>query len=262
MIENILEKLETEMAEATVSPEFKTTANIKENLMKLWADPRSEEGDRLRWMDVDLSLKPELYLLTGIPSSGKSTWLDNVVMNSIVDHRYKWAIFSPESHPVELHMKQLIEIYTGTNFYGAYNSKRTTEAEIDKAMFKLSKSLFMMTPTEENLTIEALLELVEYLVTEHGVNAFVLDPYNEFSHTRPNGMSETEYVSRFMGRVQKFIKTHNVMCWIVAHPTKLRKEDVVLEGGKTAFDYPCPTAYDIAGSANFFNKADNIIAVH
>jgi len=185
-----------------------------------------------------------------------------VIVNSIVDHRYKWAIFSPESHPVELHMKQLIEIYTGTNFYGNYNYKRTSEDMIEKALHKLSKSLYMMTPTEENLTIEALLELVEYLATEHGVNAFVLDPYNEFSHTRPNGMSETEYVSRFMGRVQQFIKKLDVMAWVVAHPTKLRKEDVIFEDGTKGVDYPVPTAYDIAGSANFFNKADNIVTVH
>ena len=261
-MEAILEKLETELQKAIVNPNYKTTENMREGLLKLWTDPDSEKGKPLPWKNVELSLKNELYLLTGIPSSGKSTWLDNVIVSSIKDHRKKWAIFSPESHPVELHLKQLIEIFTHTNFYGAYNYPKTSQEEIDKAIYKLSRSVYMMTPTDENLTIEALLELVEFLIEEHGVNSFVLDPYNEFSHTRPSGMSETEYVSRFLGRVRQFVNKHDVMAWIVAHPTKLRKEEVPVKGGGTILDYPCPTAYDIAGSANFFNKADCIIAVH
>lgn len=41
--------------------------------------------------------------------------------------------------------------------------------------------------------------------------------------------------------------------FLVAHPTKLQKKD----NG----EYPVPTPYDINGSANFRNKADNCLAV-
>jgi twinkle protein len=261
-IEGIKETLGAELDLCTKSPDYKTVDQMLSGVMKLYENPDIEKGDRLKWAACDLTLKDEMYLLTGIPSSGKSTWLDNVVMNSISMHEYNWAIFSPESHPVELHLKQLIEIYTQTNFYGNYNYQRTTPEQIKGVIDKLCKSLYMMTPREENLTIEAILELMEYLAAEHGVNAFVLDPYNEFSHTRPSQMSETEYVSRFLGRVRAFINKLNVMVWIVAHPIKLRKEDVVFEDGTKGVDYPVPTAYDIAGSANFFNKPDVIVTVH
>lgn len=261
-IEGIKETLGKELASCTRSNEFKTMLEAQSGLMDLYNNPEGEKGDRLQWCNVELALKPEMYLLTGIPSSGKSTWLDNIVMNSIRMHDYKWGIFSPESHPIELHIKQLIEIYTGTNFYGNYNYQRTTEAMINNVLSKLNDSLYMMTPTEENLTIESILELMEYLAKENGVNAFILDPYNEFSHTRPMSMSETEYVSRFLGRVRAFINKMNVMVWIVAHPTKLRKEEVIFMDGSKGMDYPIPTAYDIAGSANFFNKPDNIVTVH
>lgn len=261
-IDQVKEKLGAEMQSCTKSENYRTTGETLNALLNLYENPDTEKGDRLKWAAVEMSLKPEMYLLTGIPSSGKSTWLDNIIMNSIQMHEYRWAIFSPESHPIELHMKQLIEIYTQTNFYGAYKYQRTTPEQIKDVINKLEKSLYMMTPTEENLTIEAILELMEYLAIEHGVNAFVLDPYNEFSHTRPSQMSETEYVSRFLGKVRAFINKLNVMVWIVAHPTKLRKEDVIFHDGSRGIDYPTPTAYDIAGSANFFNKPDNIVVVH
>lgn len=261
-IGKVKEILSAEMDKASTNPNFKTTSQMLDGLLNLYRNPDVESGDKLRWVNVDMVLKPEMYLLTGIPSSGKSTWLDNVVMNSIADHRYKWGIFSPESHPIELHMKQLIEIYTHTNFYGNYNYAKTSEEHIEGFIRQMHNHLVMMTPTEDNLTIEAILELMQYLVDERGLNAFILDPYNEFSHTRPSSMSETEYVSRFLGKVRAFINKNNVMVWIVAHPTKLRKEEMVTADGVTITDYPVPTAYDIAGSANFFNKPDVIVTVH
>ena len=261
-IDDIKETLAAEMDKVNVSDSYKTTMDIEDGLLALWENPEHEKGDNLRWVNVELALKPELYLLTGIPSSGKSTWLDNIIINSAQMHDYKWAVFSPESHPLEMHMKQLIEMHTCTNFYGAYNYQRTTKEDIRNSLRSLSDKIYMLTPSEQDMSIESILELIEYLVVEKGVNAFVLDPYNEFSHTRPNGISETEYVSRFLGRIRAFINEHNVMAWIVAHPTKLRKEDITLQNGAKVFDYPVPTAYDVAGSANFFNKPDNIIAVH
>lgn len=260
-IEDIKKKLNPEMLASVESPDFKTTDAMIDGVMKLYENEDAENGDCLRWTSVDISLKPEIYLLTGIPSSGKSTWLDNVIMNSIKMHEYRWAVFSPESHPVELHLKQMIEIYTGTNFYGHYHYQRTSVGDLNATCSSLRDHLFMLTPTDENLTIEGILSIIEYLIENHGVNSFVLDPYNEFSHTRPNNMTETEYVSRFLGKVRRFVNKHNVMAWIVAHPTKMRKEEIII-GGSTVIDYPCPTAYDVAGSANFFNKPDNIIAVH
>jgi twinkle protein len=261
-IEEIKETLSKEMVKTVESSDFKTTHNILEGVLRLLHSPESEEGQYLKWSNVELRLKPEMYLLTGIPSSGKSTWLDNVMINSIKMYGYKWAVFSPESHPVELHMKQLVEIYTESNFHGRWHGGRTTEAEVIETIEALSDKLYMMTPTAENLPIEKILELAEYLVENYGVNSIVLDPYNEFSHTRPAHMSETEYVSRFLGDIRRFINKHKVMFWIVAHPTKMKKEEVSFCDGTYGLDYPIPTAYDIAGSANFYNKPDNIVTVH
>jgi twinkle protein len=120
----------------------------------------------------------------------------------------------------------------------------------------------MLNPKDDEKDIDSMLETFGWLVDNYGVNAFLLDPYNEFSHTRPKGESETEYVSRFLGKVRGFVNQYNVMFWVVAHPTKLRKEEISLPCGVTRMDYPVPTAYDVAGSANFFNKPDNIIAFH
>jgi twinkle protein len=87
------------------------------------------------------------------------------------------------------------------------------------------------------------------------MKGLIIDPYNEITHThRKEGISETEYISDFLARVRGFARQFDVHIWLVAHPTKLQKG---MDG-----KYPVPTGYDVAGSAHFFNKADNIIAVH
>ncbi len=67
-------------------------------------------------------------------------------------------------------------------------------------------------------------------------------------------MSENDYVSQALGKIRRFARLNQVHVWIVAHPTKLNKKD---DG-----TYPVPTLYDISGSAHWYNKADNGIAVY
>ena len=51
------------------------------------------------------------------------------------------------------------------------------------------------------------------------------------------------------------MRRHSCNVWVVAHPTKLHPE----RPGKKVLP---PTPYDIAGSANWANKADVAITVH
>jgi len=91
-------------------------------------------------------------------------------------------------------------------------------------------------------------------VMRHGIRGLVIDPYNEIEHRRPANMTETEYVSQLLGKVKRFAQQHGVHVWFVAHPSKLQREN---SGSR-----PVPTLYDIAGSANWVNKADLGIVVH
>ena len=107
----------------------------------------------------------------------------------------------------------------------------------------------------EDRTLTSVLEKAKLLVRRYGMKGMIIDPYNEILHTnRKDGVSETEYVSEFLAQIRGFARMMGIHIWLVAHPTKLQKG---LDG-----KYPVPTGYDVAGSAHFFNKADNIIAVH
>lgn len=191
----------------------------------------------------------QLTIVTGAPGSGKSVWTDALLVN-LARRGWKAGICSPEQLPLERHAAQLISVYNGKPF-GAGPTPRMTREEKDAGKDWLKTWCAFVLP-EEN-TIEAVLERGVALKRRMGINAFVIDPWTELDHTRPAGMTETEFIHASLTKIRVFARNYACHVWVIAHPTKLRKDE---SGG-----YPVATPYDISGSAGWFNKADNCLSV-
>jgi twinkle protein len=186
-----------------------------------------------------------LAIVTGSPGSGKSHVLDNLMVRLAERHDWRFGICSPENQPLERHLAGILSIYQGQPF-GDGPTDRMTREDMQAAR-RWAEGRFTFVLPEEP-TLEAIMERADVLVYRHGIRGLVIDPWNELDHSRPNGMSETEFTSHALSKLRNFARQRDVMVWLVAHPTKLRKD----EDGR----YPIPTMYDISGSAHFANKAD------
>lgn len=91
-------------------------------------------------------------------------------------------------------------------------------------------------------------------IQKHGCNALVIDPYNEVDASRQGSYREDEHIRDFISKCKRFCKLYDITTWVVAHPTKMQKQDT---GG-----YAAPTAYDISGVAHWHNQADAVVTVH
>lgn len=206
------------------------------------------------WANIDRLYTIEagqMTVVTGMPSSGKSEWLDALAMNLATLHGWRFAICSPENSPVEMHIEKFLEKRIGRPFRpGA--SERMDPMDIPPALEYLNEQILFVMP-EEALTISGLLDRATTLVRRFGIRGLIIDPFNEFDHTRAAGVSETEYISLTLGLLKRWARRWQVHVWLVAHPTKIyRREDG---------SYPVPGPYDISGSAHFRNKADNCLSV-
>jgi twinkle protein len=196
-----------------------------------------------------------MTVLTGIPGSGKSTWLDALAVNLYLQHEWKIAFCSPENWPVQRHMASIAEKLVEKPFAAATPScPRMSEEELRRAMEEVNGAFFWTQLPDDEMNIDGVLEVMQAAISRHGVKGVVLDPWNELEYNRPAHLSETQFVSEALGKIRRFARMNNVHVWIVAHPQKLRKN----EDGT----YPVPRLYDISGSAHWFNKADNGIAVY
>lgn len=215
-------------------------------------------GDKTGWPGVDkhYTIAPgQFTVVTGWPGSGKSEWLDALLINLA---RQGWNIvyFSPENTPAELHLAKLMEKLAGLPF-GAGPNARIPEDAIDEYVDELEQSFGFIEFDSGALSPEGVITAAEPWLNSRvdGVKrGLVIDPWNELEHLRPMGLSETEYVSMTLSLVRNWARANSVHVWIVAHPQKMRRDD----GGKL----PVPKPDMISGSAHWWNKADCAITVY
>lgn len=207
-----------------------------------------DPGVTTGWFRFDHHYRARLGLVTivtGIASHGKSHFLDAMFVNYALRHGWPFAVCSPENQPLTRHAAGLLSTYRGQPFHDGKN-ERMTKTEMHEAREWLRTMFAFVLPEEP--TIDAILDRVRTLIFRMGVKGVVIDPWNELEHSRPAGMSETEYISQSLSKLRRFAHHHKVHIWLVAHPTKLK---VDADGNE-----PVPTLWDISGSAHFRNKAD------
>jgi len=184
-------------------------------------------------------------VVTGIPSSGKSSFLDHVMVNLARNRQWKFAICSFENDPAT-HITQLIEKFTGQPFFTG-PTPRLHEGQLgDAKNFVKDHFVFIDNNDGEKATLSSILDRAAGAVQRMGVRGLVIDPFSYLALPDKN-KSETQQISDMLTDVRMFAKLHDIHVWFVAHPAKMRREE-----GTT----PIPKGYDLSGSAHWFNFAD------
>lgn len=226
--------------------------DIYESIIGLYEDGAAK-GKLTGWASVDpfyTVREGEWTVITGIPGHGKSEWLDALMVNLARNHDWKFSICSPENQPLQLHFSKISEKFSGKPFHRG-STPRMDYDDLGRCVDWVNGHFSFILPEEP--TLDCVLELARVEVFRRGIKGLVIDPWNELDHSRPSGLTETEYISQSLSKIRRFARSNQVHVWVVAHPTKLIKD----KSGK----YPIPTPYDISGSAHWRNKADNAITV-
>lgn len=216
-----------------------------------------EKGVSTGWDELDqfYTVRPgEFTVVTGMPNSGKSNWLDALTINLARQHGWNFALFSPENQPLEDHMARMVEKWLELPF-DVGPTERMSLAQLEQGMKELNPHFTWILPDDDaDWTIDTVLDRAKSLVYRKGIRGLVIDPWNELEHSPPQGQSETVYIGNVLKTIRQWGRRHGVHVWVVAHPMKMQRE-------KDTGNYPVPTMYDISGSANWRNKADNGVCV-
>jgi twinkle protein len=228
------------------------------------------KGDKigLHGFDDLLSFRGgELTMVTGISGSGKSEFLDYIMIELAKNHGWNFGICSMEN-PKDLHFIKLAEKYLNKNLFDIFNSNtgevyfdKAPKEDVQKAMnFNYNHFNYIEHATSKRdgethrslLSIDYVLKQAKNLVQMHGTKGIVIDPWNTLDHDMKPGELETNYVARILSKIIAFAEDYNVHVFLVAHPTK----GVTFNGVDRV-----ATLNDISGSGHFFNKTHNGISV-
>lgn len=188
-----------------------------------------------------------LTVVTGVPSHGKTYYLNYLLSRLNILHNWKIAFFSPEFYPVNLHIAQIIETLGGNRFSNKNYSQQVYEAMKDY----VCKNFFWIDPDDTDIT--SVLERAKYLIKKKGIKAFVIDPFNALTDKEKKNVKQDEYISEFLQKIRWFARKYDVAIFLVMHPTKMIK----LENGL----YPVCDLYNCKGASEIYDKSDIGITV-
>lgn len=239
-------------------PLWVTANDLRDEVLRLYHDG-PPKGASTGWPGLDQLYRVmpgEVTVVSGVPGSGKSNVLDAMLVNIAASLGWRFAYVSPENYPISQHMGFLAEKKTKRP-YGAGPTERMSPVELAEALGWIEEHFTWLTPEDEPALLpRSILTILSLAGNVHSVrplSGLVIDPWNEMEQFRKLHQSETEYVSEVMSKIRDFARKTRIHVWIVVHPAKL-------ERGKDG-RYPVPSLYDLSGSANWRNKADNGIVV-
>ena len=218
------------------------------------------EGNYVKPVEIGMGIIDDIYkilpstfhCITGVPNHGKSVFLDQVLINLAINHDWKFAIFSPE-HSTSMHIRRMLQMYKKKSFDDLGGDKMTKQ-ELNEGLDFINKHFFFIETKDAVPNISYILDICASSVNKFGINGIVIDPYNEVNAKRQGNAREDEHIRDFISECKRFLRLYEATMWVVAHPTKLPKNN---DGS-----YMPPTAYDISGSSHWSNMADCILTVH
>lgn len=187
-------------------------------------------------------------VITGIPNHGKSEFVDFLTTAYNRRRGMKTIYFSPENQPEARHVAKLISKLTGKPF----DRKTISANELRRATDYITDNFFFCN-YQKVKTSKQILDIAKEQIDKTGAKILVIDAFNKIESESPNE-DTLLYISRILDELCNFAIAEDILIILVAHP---RKMETMANG-----EYKVPTAYDINGSANFFNKSDFVLVVH
>ena len=190
----------------------------------------------------------QFITVTGIPSSGKSDFVDQMVVGYNQNYGWKTAFASPENQPTYLHAHKLMRKV----WQGMPTKEDIGGTKWNKIADHCNSNFFHI--DMERYTLESVLRKGAELVKRKGIKCLVIDPFNKVRDVDSKTEDVNRYTMEYLSKIEIFAKKYDVLVFIVAHPTKMYKT----QDGKIEE----PTMYNIKGGGEWYDASYHGILVH
>jgi len=191
----------------------------------------------------------QYIVVTGIPTHGKSDFVDQMTIGYNMQYDWKVAYVSPENKPTYLHVDKIARKIAGF--------KPKTENELNSYAWtnveeRINNNFYFVEYEDGYDLKKALLKGAE-LVKRKGIKCLVIDPFNKIRLKESWGKNINDYTSDYLIEIDDFCRKYNCLVILVAHPVKMNKVNGVT---------PEPDFYSIKGGGEFYDMSYHGLLVH
>ena len=198
--------------------------------------------------DIFSTYTGQFITVTGIPSSGKSDFVDQMVVGYNNNYGWKTAFASPENQPTYLHAHKLMR----KHWQGMPTAADINSEKWNQVADHCNTNYFHI--DMERYTLESVLRKGAELVKRKGIKCLVIDPFNKVRDVDCKTEDVNRYTMEYLSKIEIFAKKYDVLVFIVAQPTKMYRN----EAGKIEE----PTMYNIKGGGEWYDASYHGILVH
>jgi twinkle protein len=189
----------------------------------------------------------QFITVTGIPSSGKSDFVDQMIVGYNEKYGWKTAYASPENTPTYLHAHKLMR----KTWQGMPTVADIKTDKWNQVADHVNDNYFFI--DMERYTLESVLRKGAELVKRKGIKCLVIDPFNKVRAQDASG-DVNVYTLEYLSQIEIFAKKYDVLVIVVAHPTKMYKD--------TKGNIEEPTMYNIKGGGEWYDASYHGLLVH
>ena len=190
----------------------------------------------------------QFITVTGIPSSGKSDFVDQMCVGYNKNYGWKTAFASPENQPTFLHAHKLMRKV----WQDMPSAEDIDGDKWNQVADHVNDNFFFI--DMDKYSLEAVLRKGAELVKRKGIKCLVIDPFNKVRDVNANSDDVNRYTLEYLQKIEVFAKKYDVLVIVVAHPTKMYKD----KDGKIEE----PTMYNIKGGGEWYDASYHGLLVH
>jgi twinkle protein len=214
----------------------------------------AEPGLKTGFDIIDTSytvLKGGVTDLTGWPGSGKTLFLDDLLMSLSQRYGWKHLLYVPDSGNHQDVYSRLIHKLTGKTFRKDYDNQ-INQAEMYKAMAWVREHFHVLIRNDFKERLSPA-EFWEYAIANKYDSA-VIDSWNFMKHDSSRG---TSYLAEILSYRNELAENNNIHFFTIIHPKNPTEKDYDKEGKLRPAN-----EYTLMGGSEWNNNGKCIISAH
>ena len=199
-----------------------------------------------------IKLGATTYLM-GVPFSGKTEILFEILINLSEFHGWKHCIYSPETGKKEEILSEIIHKYIQKPVYG---KNKMSDQERYVGLAWAQEHFRIIDDPDGKLKLDAFYDFVNEYEYKNNIKfqTTSIDPFNELM--RDDGEKIEDFLNTRLSMVRRDAVKHNRHNFIVTHSRDIQ---AVIDPETKRRYFPAPLAHDFAGGQTWFRKGMGIV---